>query len=118
VFQAVIVRLKTGRVPIPDLVVAEVGDPDGSLVTADELLLVCEIVSPSNATADRVTKMHYYAEAGIPWYLLIDPDGPLMSLFRLHGDRYVLHDEGAPRIPLRFPDPLGVEVDPATLLDE
>ena len=35
------------------------------VLAAEEIFLICEILSPSNATTDRITKMHYYAEARI-----------------------------------------------------
>ena len=35
---------------------------------------VCEVLSPSNAWYDRGPKAKAYAEAGIPWYWLVDPD--------------------------------------------
>ena len=77
--------------------------------------LICEITSPSNARHDRVLKMHDYAEAGIPWYLLIDPDTSQLLLFRLDGKRYVLHGEGKPGHPLLLTDPVVVEIDATAL---
>jgi Uma2 family endonuclease len=35
---------------------------------------VCEVLSPSTAARDRVTKRRLYAQAGIPFYWLIDPE--------------------------------------------
>lgn len=116
IFEAINVRLRPGRIPIPDLVVARGADPDGGVLDAVNALLVCEIISPSKAAADRVLKMHYYAEAGIEWYLLIDPDGPTMQLYHHEDGRYVEHAAGAPRIPLTFPEPINVTIDPATLV--
>lgn len=40
---------------------------------------VCEIISPSTATRDRVTKRNLYARAGIPHYWLIDPDARILE---------------------------------------
>jgi Uma2 family endonuclease len=90
VFQDVNVRLKRDRIVIPDLVVAQTGE-EGSVVEAAEILLIGEITSPSNAATDRVTKMQFYAEAGIPLYLLVDPDetGATLRLLRLDGGHYV-----------------------------
>jgi Uma2 family endonuclease len=35
---------------------------------------VCEVLSPSTAARDRVIKRRMYAQAGIPFYWLIDPE--------------------------------------------
>jgi len=35
---------------------------------------VCEVLSPSTAARDRIAKRRIYAQAGVPFYLLIDPE--------------------------------------------
>lgn len=40
---------------------------------------VCEVLSPSTATRDRMTKRRLYAQAGIPHYWLIDPEARLLE---------------------------------------
>lgn len=46
---------------------------------------ICEIVSPSNAAHDRVTKRRLYASHGVPHYWLVDPIA--RTLEALHLDR-------------------------------
>ncbi len=94
IYLAVNVRLRPGRVPIPDLVITEPVDPDTLVLDARLLRLVCEITS-TNAATDRVLKMHYYAVAGIPWYLLVDPEP----------------------VTLRLPEPVGATLDADGLSD-
>ncbi len=48
---------------------------------------ICEIVSPSNAAHDRVTKRRLYARHGVPHYWLLDPLA--RTLEALHLDRGV-----------------------------
>lgn len=89
VMEAVNVKLRQGRIPIPDLVITEMVDLDELIVAAESVRLVCEIVSPSNAATDKVLKMHYYATAGIRWYLLVEPEPRTLRLFELAGDKYM-----------------------------
>jgi Uma2 family endonuclease len=118
VYEAVNVRLKSGRITIPDLVVVDPVDPSASVVDALAVRLICEIVSPSNAGTDRVLKRHYYAEAGIEWYLLVEQDPELaLALLRLETGGYVEHAVGRPGRPLRLVEPVAVEIDPGTLTD-
>jgi Uma2 family endonuclease len=70
---AVAVRLPNGDGPVPDLLITT-GDatehPKG--LPAELVHTVVEVVSPSNATTDRVTKTEAYATAGIPCYWRVE----------------------------------------------
>jgi Uma2 family endonuclease len=116
VFEAVNLRLRPDRIVIPDLVINERLAQDGLVMDADVVRLVCEITSPSNAGHDRVMKMHYYASAGIPWYLLIDPDEPTLHLFRLDGSAYREHAVASPGTLLAMTAPVQATIDPASLV--
>lgn len=111
VYEAVNLRLKANRVVIPDLVVADTDD-EGSIVEASEVRLVGEIVSPSNAIADRVLKMQLYAMAGIPAYLLVETEAttPVLRLFVLRGEHYVLAAEAGPGERLCAFEPLALDI--------
>jgi Uma2 family endonuclease len=68
------VRLPNRDGPIPDLLVTSVANlsqhPKG--LPGPFVHTVVEVVSPSNAVTDRVTKTRLYAEAGIPCYWRIE----------------------------------------------
>ncbi len=116
VIEAVNVRLRPGRVPIPDLVIMEPIALDTLVVDAYQVALVCEITS-TNVSADRVTKMYYYADAGIPRYLIVDPTGPTLELYQLEGDKYVLEASAGPGERLLITEPVVAEIDPASLVE-
>ena len=44
---------------------------------------VCEIVSPSSASRDRVTKRRYYAEHGVAHYWIVDPEARTLEALEL-----------------------------------
>jgi Uma2 family endonuclease len=116
VHEAVNVRLRQGRIPIPDLAVTEPIDFDEPVVDAESVRLVCEIVSPSNASADKVLKMHYYAAAGIPWYLLVEQDTGALHLYELAGQQHREHSVTAPGQVLHLTEPVDVTISPEALL--
>ncbi|AGL20882.1 hypothetical protein L083_7372 [Actinoplanes sp. N902-109] len=116
VYEAINVRLETGRIFIPDIAITELVDEDGLVVDAGSVPLVCEITSPSNPAADKVTKMHYYAAAGIPWYLIVDQPSDEMHLHQLSGAHYIHHSVTARGEKLHLPPPIDADVDTAGLL--
>jgi len=79
---------KPGFVRRPDAVVvsqAEIDrvDREGGLLRASEVLLAVEILSPSSKRTDYRVKRDEYADAGIPFYWIIDVDKPV-SLAAMH----------------------------------
>ncbi|MGW0436348.1 Uma2 family endonuclease [Micromonospora sp. NPDC003197] len=116
VLVAVNVRLRAGRMPIPDLVVTDDIDFDELVIDASDVRLVCEILSPSNAAADKVLKMHYYAVAGIPWYLLVEQDTGTLHRYRLDGQHYIEESVTTPGQTLHLTDPVNAEIAPSELL--
>jgi len=44
---------------------------------------ICEVISPSNETHDRVTKKQLYARHGVRWYWIVDPSARLLEAFEL-----------------------------------
>lgn len=79
---------------------------------------ICEIVSRSNASHDRVTKMSAYHRAGIAHYWLLDPDEGTLVVMRLAPEGY-LNVLGATRGEKVRPEPFdAVEFDVGTLLGD
>lgn len=89
------IRLASDRIVVPDFAITKV-PWHTKLTDPKDVLLVCEVTSPSNAANDRIIKRSLYAEAKIEWYLLIEPDmsdyeSLSLQLLHLEGDHYVEH---------------------------
>lgn len=67
-------------VRIPDLVVCRTDAP--AKLSAADVVLAIEIVSPGSAGLDNVMKRHEYARAGIEHYWIVNPDRSLTTLRR------------------------------------
>ncbi len=100
----------------PDLMVVrlEVGDQlsvEGGMVSAPEVLLAVEIVSPSSKRMDHVYKRNDYADAGIPNYWVIDIDEPIsLTACRLTEEFGYVDDQVATGV-FRTEVPFPVEID-------
>ena len=44
---------------------------------------ICEVISPSDPAADRVRKRRIYADHGVPFYWLVDPEARTLEALRL-----------------------------------
>ncbi|WP_306204241.1 Uma2 family endonuclease [Actinoplanes sp. RD1] len=106
-------RLWQDTVPIPDLVIVTHA-PSDETSDADAAVLVCEIVSPSKPSRDKVKKMRAYARARIPWYLVAEQTGDL-HLYRLEGKHYVQHSVALQGETLHLTEPVEVSIDTTKL---
>ncbi len=115
ILETVNVRLASGRMFIPDIVVLT--NPGAEVVVYDavDLLMVIEIVSRGNPLVDRVLKPQAYAEAGIPYYLRIEQEGPSAVAYRLVDGRYVEYAAVAAGERLVLTEPFALDVDLAAL---
>jgi Uma2 family endonuclease len=52
--------------------------------------LVVEVLSPSTAAYDRVTKLPVYAEASVPEVWLIDSQAKTVEVLKLQGKKYLV----------------------------
>lgn len=100
----------------PDLVVIEQAamhrvDSEGGLIRASEVRLVIEIVSPGSRRMDTVIKHGEYADAGIPYYWIVDLDPPV-SLHVWHlADEFGYQDSGVFTGQVELLDPVELHVD-------
>jgi Uma2 family endonuclease len=60
--------------------------------------LIVEVLSPSNASYDRIIKFNKYQAAGVREYWMVEPDMKMVHVSVLDGDfcRSAYHDDAAP----------------------
>jgi Uma2 family endonuclease len=108
------VGLSGGRMLIPDFTVNTAGFR-GLLLPVHDLLLAGEVLSPSTRLQDLTLKRKLYGEAGVPFYLVVDPRGgePVATLFELDGVDYLeaVSSEGG-FLKLERPFPVTIELSP------
>jgi len=84
------VVLNGRRLLIPDMVVTNSPGHTSLYFTGDQIVLAAEVLSPSSRSYDRLLKRQLYADAGVAYYLVVDPAElvPSAVLLRLHGEEY------------------------------
>lgn len=112
-------RLGDNTVFVPDILIAEraavLADRWG-MIDAATVRFVAEIVSPGSPTTDRVTKPTLYANAGIPSYWRVEPEGgPIVIAHRLVGQQYVEGTSAGPGRVFEVDEPYPVSFDPEAL---
>lgn len=70
----------------PDVLVA--CDFTGEKLTKTPELIV-EIVSPTSAKRDELTKFELYQQEGVKFYILAYPDEKIAKVYRLHEGRFI-----------------------------
>jgi Uma2 family endonuclease len=100
------VRFPGGRLAVPDLIgyrverVPELPDENPLTIVPE---WCCEIFSPSTARDDRRLKLPLYAESGVQWIWLVDPELCLVEVYETVGGRPALAATGAnderPKLP-------------------
>ena len=100
-------------VRVPDLVVAVGGGEER--ITADEVVLVVEIIAPGSRTLDTQLKAFEYGEATIPYYWVVDLDTPVPTVttyvLRESGDGYVVSSRVNGELVVDEPFPMRIDVD-------
>ncbi|MBL8925279.1 MAG: Uma2 family endonuclease [Pseudonocardia sp.] len=110
-----------GTVRRPDVVVVrgeavERMDLEGGILSASDVVLAVEVVSPGSRRLDLRVKRDEYADAGIPRYWIVDLDAPV-SLVACHlAGEFGYVDGGAVTGVFRTTEPFPVEVDLDALL--
>lgn len=119
VVECVGVILAPDQRPIPDLVVIrDSGDDEETYnFPAEQVVLVGEIVSRSSRSDDRFRKPALYAQAGIPCYLRVELEPPLVVAYVLDADGwYVEAGRAEPGEKLTLAEPFPISIDPGDLL--
>lgn len=82
--------LNGARLLIPDIAVVTNPGTDTVYYNGTDLLMAVEVHSPSTRAYDRALKRQVYAEAGVPFLLLVDPAAcPVAGVcYELDGDEY------------------------------
>lgn len=98
----------------PDLAVITRAQVDAPRLESPPVLAV-EILSPGSRERDLVVKARVYAEAGLPWYWVVDPAEPALLVLRNDGGSFRRHARASGDRVLRLDEPFPVELRPAQL---
>lgn len=86
-------ELEPGSIVQPDLFVVPASAAARCWSDVRELLLAIEVLSPTSARHDRVTKRRFFARVGVPEYWIVDVDARVVERWRAGDERGELLDE-------------------------
>ena len=112
------VRIRGGHTYfIPDvIVVRQSGIRPGNGLQPADVLLVIEVLSPSNARTDLVLKRHDYAAEGIPAYWVVDPEKQTLTVLEHDGgEHYAEVAVVSPGDTFTTEVPFPISIDPAEI---
>lgn len=100
----------------PDLVIVRRAefdrvDREGGLLRATAALLVVEVVSPGSRRTDNLIKRSEYADAGIPYYWIIDVERPVSLVACHRAGAFGYQDAGEVTGIFETQEPFAVRVD-------
>lgn len=103
--------LRAGQLLQPDLFVVDPHDSRHPLEWGEIAipLLAVEVLSPSTARFDRLTKRYCYQRAGVPTYWIVDLDARLVEVWTPDADRPIIAAERLIWQPV--PDAAALEVE-------
>ncbi|SFQ43787.1 Uma2 family endonuclease [Amycolatopsis rubida] len=104
------VRCGESRLLSPDFVIVTCPDVATTWYPASEVLLAAEIESASTRVQDRIFEKALYAEALIPYYLLVDPEQEAATLYALADGDYLPHAKSEGGV-LTLAEPFPAELD-------
>ncbi len=84
VYQPIDLKINENTIVHPDLLV--VGKPITQQYLDFPPQLVVEILSPSTRQKDLLTKFELYQQFGIQYYLIVDPDIDLVTIYQRNDD--------------------------------
>ncbi|WP_232663935.1 Uma2 family endonuclease [Pseudonocardia sp. TRM90224] len=112
-FELVVKAGPPPTVRAPDLIVIPRGGPQKRAET-NAVRIAIEIISPGSRSTDKHLKVVEYAEAGIPWFWLVDLDPPAPTItvfgFGAPDDGYVESQTAVGELVVREPFPLRIDI--------
>jgi Uma2 family endonuclease len=103
---------------IPDVIVMNRSafQSSGDILRTSDVLLVVEVLSPSNRDSDLVSKRFEYAAGRIPQYWIVDPEEETMTVLALaDGETYVEKAVVRPGTPWKTDEPFPLTLDVAEI---
>ena len=114
VFSPFTLRLADDTEVVPDVAVVAVEDPLPRYPR--DARLVAEVLSPRSRRTDVALKGRVYADAGVPVFVVVDPDAVTVEVHELRGGGYLEVARAARAEELEVPEPLRVRISPAELV--